>query len=215
MPLTTKRAPCFALLAVGLAGCESDMDIAYACPIEGAPATDESALPGGATVAEAAELVVGSVPIALSADLPSGAWSADGHLRTVRAGAVLTFSAPDEYHCPYEDWIEAPLTLTLSSDDGALAAEVGATGEVSSDDEVRIVAYLPFLDFGEPFASVVAEAQADAEAAGCVVGDPFDTVSLIGTLDSGYFVLSTDWSCDGGNRTVSPENTYRVAYAAL
>jgi hypothetical protein len=162
-------------------------------------------------------LALGTADIAWSADLPSGAWSSAGALSVTRSGDARLFEGGAAEGCEHEEWLEVPITVTLSSDDSALDTEVSATATVRGGPEadVKIVAQLPFLEFGAPFASIVEDAATAAEAEDCVIGGPYDTVLLTGTLGAGHFGLGIGWSCDGGNSSRSPGEWWAVEYVAL
>lgn len=207
----------YCVLFLALGACGSDPNLQEVCTVEGVTLSDEDAVPWGGTAGDAIGLATGSPEIAWSAELPSGAWSSGGALDVVRAGDAQLFEAGDAVGCPHETWLEVPVTLTLSSADSALGAEVSATADVwgGSEGDVKLVAQLSFLEFGEPFASIVEDAATAAAAEDCVVGAPYDTVPLIGTLGAGGFGLALDWSCDGGNTLISPEEIYAVEYVVL
>lgn len=203
--------------SLALAACGSEPDVAEICNLDGVAVGDADAVPWGGTAGDAAGLATGSADIVWSAELPSGPWSSDGALSVTRSGDARLFDAGATVGCLHPAWIEVPLTLTVRSDDGALNTEVSATATVwgGSETDVKLVAQLPFLEFGDPLAGVVDDAATAAGAEGCVIGDPYDTVALTGTLGAGAFGLDIAWACDGGNRVKAADAVYAVGYVAL
>ncbi|MES2639071.1 MAG: hypothetical protein V4850_06295 [Myxococcota bacterium] len=207
----------FYVLFLALGACGSEPDLLKICDLDGVAVGDGDSVPWGGTAGESVGLAVGSAEIAWSADLPSGPWSSAGALSVTRSGDARLFEAAGDLGCPHEAWLEVPITVTLSSADSALDTEVSATANIwgGSEADVKIVAQLPFLEFGAPFASIVEDAATAAEAEDCVIGGPFDTVLLTGTLGAGDFGLDIGWTCDGGNSSRSPDEWWAVEYVAL
>lgn len=195
-------------------GSSEDNNMAMFCPDEGTAVSDAAETPWGESGGDAIARVLGSSSIQMSAELPSGSWSSAGTLETSRSGDATLFDAEGYAACDHTSWLSAPLTLTLTTDDGAFSSASDATGEVwgTGDDEFRIWAHVSFLDLGEPFASIVAEAEAEAAAEGCSVDAPYDWGLLVGTFADGSYSLDISWSCDGGDSVRSTEYAYGVDY---
>ena len=131
-----------------------------------------------------------------------------------RSGDATLFDANGYPACEHSSWVSVPLSLTLVTEDGAFSSAADATGEVwgVGADEFRIWAPVSFLDLGEPFASVVADADAAAQKEDCAVGAPYDWGLLTGTFAGGEYSLDISWSCNGGDLVKATDYAYQVVY---
>lgn len=205
MQRTINQLAILAVSAAAATGCGSGGDPGPARFCGDATATElsgDEVLPWGGTLTASVAGTVGSVGVSWTGALPDGAWSTLGRLDVTQAGVATLWDAGGDATCLHDQWVELPVDAAFGTDDGSLDVSIAGVATVwgSGADEAEVVANIRYDQIGEPYASVVSQAESDAEAIGCTVGAPYDELLVTGTLSEGAIDFWITRSCDEGDR---------------